>query len=302
VYNILDTDPSKPKWDIKHEPTHDDLKTNINIFIHKIINVTKVIPRIERIFRERRSDKIDTIKKELDESEKSGGNMAQAFAKAGMRPDVNYQNLTDEEKLAQWKARWELPRAMDEKDDYEGRISRNGKIRVKTKEIIAGIDAIQSSMGEDQKIWVNSDEIRQLNNMKSDKGIRRILRGSNQEDSVQKYKESIEILIDLMNDIKNRQQQKHEQFIIFDYSKLKNTLIEYGNECIQTIFQHLIKESKDDLNNLLDEFEDTITILKTPPTQLAMLKKNKDLFKATKEKLAILDAKRDPIKRKFIYI
>lgn len=59
-------------------------------------------------------------------------------------------------------------------------------------------------MGEDQKIWVNSDEIRQLNNMKSDKGIRRILRGSNQEDSVQKYKESIEILIDLMNDIKNR--------------------------------------------------------------------------------------------------
>jgi len=93
---------------------------------------------------------------------------------------------------------------MEEKDDYEGRISRNGKIRVKTKEIIAGIDAIQSSMGEDQKIWVNSDEIRQLNNMKSDKGIRRILRGSNQEDSVQKYKESIEILIDLMNDIKNR--------------------------------------------------------------------------------------------------
>jgi hypothetical protein len=49
---------------------------------------------------------------------------------------------------------------MDEKDEYEGRISRNGKIRAKTKEIIAGIDAIQTSMSEDQKIWVNSDEIR----------------------------------------------------------------------------------------------------------------------------------------------
>lgn len=142
VYNILDTDPSKPKWDIKHEPTHDDLKTNINIFMHKIINVTKVIPRIERIFRERRSDKIADIKRELDESEKSGGNLNAAFAKAGMRPDVNYQNLTEEEKLAQWKARWNLPREMDEKDDYEGRISRNRKIRDKTKEIIAGIDAI----------------------------------------------------------------------------------------------------------------------------------------------------------------
>jgi len=122
--------------------------------------VTRVIPRIEKIFRERRSLKIGDIKKELDESEKSGGNTAAAFAKAGMRPDVNYQNLTEEEKINQWKARWELPRVMEEKDDYEGRISRNGKIRAKTKEIIAGIDAIHSSMGEDQKIWVNSDEIR----------------------------------------------------------------------------------------------------------------------------------------------
>lgn len=208
VYNILDTDPSKPKWDIKHDPTHDDLKTNINIFMKQIMKVTRVIPKIEKIFRERRAAKIAAIKQELDESEKSGGNTAAAFAKAGMRPDVNYQNLTEEEKVNQWKARWELPRGPDEKEEYENRISRNNKIRAKTKEIIAGIDAIQSSMGEDQKIWVNSDEIRQLNNMKSDRGIRRILRGSNQEDSVQKYKESIEILVELMNDIKNKHQQK----------------------------------------------------------------------------------------------
>jgi hypothetical protein len=106
----------------------------------------------------------------------------------------------------------------------------------------------------------------------------------------------------VINDIKNRQQQKHEQFIIFDYSKLKNTLIEYGNDFMQQIFQHLIKESKEELNNLLFEFEDTISILKTPPTQLMMLKKNKDLFKEVKEKLHIYDARREPIKKKFQFI
>lgn len=76
VYNILDTDPNKPKWDIKHEPNHEELKTNINLFIHKIINVTRVIPRIEKIFRERRSTKIEELKRELDEADKSGGNTA----------------------------------------------------------------------------------------------------------------------------------------------------------------------------------------------------------------------------------
>jgi hypothetical protein len=38
--------------------------------------VTRVIPRIEKIFRERRQRKIEELKKELDESEKNGGNTA----------------------------------------------------------------------------------------------------------------------------------------------------------------------------------------------------------------------------------
>jgi hypothetical protein len=42
----------------------------------KIIHVIRVIPRIEVIFRKQRDLKISSIKKELDESEKSGGNTA----------------------------------------------------------------------------------------------------------------------------------------------------------------------------------------------------------------------------------
>jgi len=77
-------------WKIIHDPTHEDLKESIQVFMKQIIHVTRVVPRIEKIFRERRSKKISDIKKDLDEAERSGGNTAQAFAKAGMRPDVNY--------------------------------------------------------------------------------------------------------------------------------------------------------------------------------------------------------------------
>ena len=105
-----------------------------------------------------------------------------------------------------------------------------------------------------------------------------------------------------MNDVKNKQQQKPEQFIILDCSKLKNSLIEYGTDFIQQIFAHLIKESKEDLNALLNEFTDTVEELKTPPTQLEHLKKNKDLYNDVRAKLTQLDAKREPIKKKFQYI
>ena len=119
----------------------------------KIIHVIRVIPRIEVVFRQHRDMKIAAIKKELDESEKSGGNTAAAFQKAGMRPDVNYQNLSEEEKEIQWKARWDLPRPLTDKESYEQRIEHNKKIKTKITEIDTGIENIQTSMEEDRKQW-----------------------------------------------------------------------------------------------------------------------------------------------------
>jgi len=234
VYTILD--PNHVNWKIIHDPTHDELKTNIQVFIKQIIHVTRVVPRIEKVFRKKRDMKIAEIKKELDESEKSGGSTAAAFAKAGMRPDVNYQNLSEEEKEMQWKARWELPRQCEDKAEYEERIAKNRKINNKTVEIVAGIEKIQTNMEEDRKHWQASEEVRQLYNIRTERGKKRILRGTQGEldqDPVQRYKESIESLIDVMNDVKNKQQQKPEQFIILDCSKLKNSLIEYGTDFIQ---------------------------------------------------------------------
>lgn len=96
MYTILD--PTHMNWKIIHDPTHEELKTSIQTFIKKIIQVTRVVPRVEKVFREKRDKKIAEIKREVDDSEKSGGNTAAAFAKAGMRPDVTYQNLSEEEK------------------------------------------------------------------------------------------------------------------------------------------------------------------------------------------------------------
>ena len=132
--------------------------------------------------------------------------------------------------------------------------------------------------------------------------MKRILRGNQgdvDQDPVQRYKESIESLIDVMNDVKNKQPQKPEQFIILDCSKLKNSLTEYGNDFIQKIFEHLIKESKDDLNQLLNEFTDTIDVLKQQTGKLDHLKTNKDLYAEVKKKLPMLEARREPIKKKF---
>lgn len=113
VYTVLD--PNHVNWKIIHNPTHDELISNIQTFIKQIINVTRVVPNVEKIFRDRRQKKIEEIKAELDDTEKSGNNTAGAFAKAGMRPDVNYQNLSEEEKETMWNARWELPLKDQEK-------------------------------------------------------------------------------------------------------------------------------------------------------------------------------------------
>ena len=147
--------------------------------------------------------------------------------------------------------------------------------------------------------------MRQLQNIRTAKGRQRILRGTQGEldqDPVARYKESIEGLVDVITDVKNKQPQKPEQFIILDCSRLKASLTDCGTTFIQDIFEHLITESKEDLNTLLGEFTETIEELKTPPTKLEHLKRNKDLYAAVRAKLHVLDARREPIKKKFQYL
>jgi len=63
IFTVLD--PNHVNWKIVHEPSYDELKYNIVDFITKIIHVTKVVPDIEKVFRDKRKEKIDEIKAEF---------------------------------------------------------------------------------------------------------------------------------------------------------------------------------------------------------------------------------------------
>lgn len=94
--------------------------------------------------------------------------------------------------------------------------------------------------------------------MRTERGKRRILRGSAEEDGddpVQRYKESIESVTEILIDINNKSGHQAEGFIIIDCSLLKTKLIQYGHEFIHKIIGHLVEESKNDLNSLLGQFE-----------------------------------------------
>ena len=163
---VLIPDDSMPKWPVIHEPTHEEMQLNISRFIKKIIQVVRVIPRIEKIYREEREKKISVIKKEIEDAEKSGGagaggggagrfgaggaGGARGGAAAGGRPgDINYQNMTDEEKEEEWRKKWMLPKPYEPKPDYEDRIAKNKGINTSTIHIIEGIEAISKNMKAD---------------------------------------------------------------------------------------------------------------------------------------------------------
>jgi hypothetical protein len=135
------------------------------------------VPRVERVFRKQREEKIEEWKSNVDIADRNGGNVASVLQGYSIRLD-GYQNLSEEEKEAQWKARWELPRPAEERAEYEERIAKHRTINAKTVEIVTGIEKIQTNMEEDRKHWQASEEVRQLQNIRTTRGRQRILRGT----------------------------------------------------------------------------------------------------------------------------
>lgn len=158
-------------------------------------------------------------------------------------------------------------------------------------------------MKADIENQMNSEEYRQVSSFRFRYGkTTRIQMAADQDNLLDKYKDAIELLTEVMNDIKNKQSQKPELFIILDCSRIKNTLLDLANKLIQHQFERLIKDAKHDLNSLLQQFVETVEELKTPCNDYAQLKKNKDKFAEVKAKMKKLDDRRDPIRKKFQYI
>lgn len=160
-------------------------------------------------------------------------------------------------------------------------------------------------MDEDCKLWQLSPEIRHLSSLRTERGKNRFLKVSldaADNDSVIKYKNGIENLKEIVDDVRLKPVQKNEQFIILDSSKMKNDLIDHGNTFIAQIFSHLVTESKKDLNTFLTELHDTVDELKRPCQNRPELKKNREKNKEVKANMAQIKARIEPIKKKFEFI
>jgi len=58
---------------VVHEPSAEDLKVGLEEFIHTIGSVSKVIPRLESVFRQKRDLNILEIKKQIMSQDSGGG-------------------------------------------------------------------------------------------------------------------------------------------------------------------------------------------------------------------------------------
>lgn len=210
VMTVLIPDDTMPKWPVVHEPTHDEMLKSISQFIKKIIHVVRVVPRIEKIFREERDKKIAAIKKEMEEAEKTGGagaggRFGAGRPGAGGRPgDVNFQNMSEEEREEEWRKRWQLPKPYEPKPEYEDRISKNKGINLSSVHIIEGIESIAKNMKADIENQMNSEEYRQVSSFRFRHGKTTRLQIADQDNILDKYKDAIELLTEVMNDIKNK--------------------------------------------------------------------------------------------------
>lgn len=195
VMTVLIPDDAMPKWPVVHEPTHDEILSSISSFIKKIIKVVRVVPRIEKIFREEREKEIMLRRKKIEEEEKTGA--AGRFG-AGSKPaggtgrpgDINFQNMSEEEKEENWKKQWMLPKPYEPKPEYDDRVAKNKGINTSTIHIIEGIESISKNMKADIDNQMNSEEYRQVTSFKFRRNRTSRLQIPEQED-LERYKDAI---------------------------------------------------------------------------------------------------------------
>jgi dynein heavy chain len=118
----------------------------------------------------------------------------------------------------------------------------------------------------------------------------------------QTYKSVIESVGEHIDDVRNKQATRNEQFLILDSSKLKTSLIDGGNEYIQYILNELVTNSKKELKDLLDGMVETVDELRKHSSTLEDLKRKREHLAQTRAEQSALEAKIYPIKMKFSFI
>ena len=193
--------------------------------------------------------------------------------------------MTEEEKLDHFTAHYRLPTEYKPaNNDYVGKIKAQADPVKST--LLDIVQKLKIAMDEDRKTWEFSDELRQLNGMKTERGKKRFFNISKDklnDDPVAQFKQSVEQLQELINDIKNKPSSSNHQFIQIDSGKLKASLIDQAQSLINGIFQNLTKTSQNDLNSFIKELQETVEELKQSSTRLETLKHNKEKYREVKD-------------------
>jgi hypothetical protein len=125
IFTVLDA--SHDEWKTVHEPSHAVLKAEITQFMRDVVKVTECIPRVEGVFRKDRQVIIDKMKEKRDEEEASGGGGGQFGG--NRNTDINYQNMTEEEKQKAWDEKWALKATSAGDHEYFDKVQASKDIK-----------------------------------------------------------------------------------------------------------------------------------------------------------------------------
>jgi hypothetical protein len=170
--------------------------------MNKIRSLTKVLTRLEELFRRDREKLVaEAIKEELVKKEKNGGG---SFG--GRQQEITQESL---------EAKWEID-LIESTKDYPHMIWASKSVRIIYDQIKKEIEKIKTVLDEDEKIRLNESEFRQLMNMQTDRGKKRFLRATDAtdpEDPVSNYRSTIDQMYSNMQELSNKASTQSKFFI-----------------------------------------------------------------------------------------
>ena len=95
---------------------------------------------------------------------------------------------------------------------------------------------------------------------------------STTSDIMTRYQQTLDLVMEQMSTVHREPTPTNEQFIQIDSSKLKQKLIDLGQQFLIDLMQQLHEEVMDDIKNMYEEFDRTIKQLNTTPNGLQDLK------------------------------
>lgn len=168
IDTILDTkDPDQEQLPVKHDPDFPKLKASITTFVKDIIECTKVVQKVENVFRMDRGGMIQKKFKEDMELEKNGG--------GNQNRGIEWKNLPEDEKLKIYVKEHELPGIFKKGRDYVDKISKETEVENITTTISACVENIKVALENDCRNWKAQHFVTHLHSMRTERGKKRWL-------------------------------------------------------------------------------------------------------------------------------